>query len=177
MRGYFGIGVEGISKPMNVGNLMRSAHAFGAGFFFTIAAAYQPKGVRSDTAQTPDHVPFYRFDTAADLTLPEGCTLVGVELMEDAVDLPVFPHPLTAAYVLGRERGSLTPELVARCDRIVRIPTKFAINVGVAGAIVMYDRVLSLGRYGDRPLNPRAKPEPRSAHVYGEPINRNREQP
>ncbi|MEX2009990.1 MAG: TrmH family RNA methyltransferase, partial [Dongiaceae bacterium] len=29
MRGYFGIGVEGISKPMNLGNLMRSAHAFG----------------------------------------------------------------------------------------------------------------------------------------------------
>src|SRR3546814_2552323 len=28
MRGYFGIGVEGISKPMNVGNLFRSAHAF-----------------------------------------------------------------------------------------------------------------------------------------------------
>ena len=26
MRGYFAIGVEGISKPMNVGNLFRSAH-------------------------------------------------------------------------------------------------------------------------------------------------------
>ena len=29
MRGYFAIGVEGISKSMNVGNLVRSAHAFG----------------------------------------------------------------------------------------------------------------------------------------------------
>ena len=37
MRGYFGIGVESISKPMNVGNLIRSAHAFGADFFFAIA--------------------------------------------------------------------------------------------------------------------------------------------
>ncbi|MEE8144119.1 MAG: TrmH family RNA methyltransferase, partial [Kiloniellales bacterium] len=34
MRGYFAIGVEGISKPMNLGNLLRSAHAFGASFFF-----------------------------------------------------------------------------------------------------------------------------------------------
>ena len=25
-RGYFGIGVEGVSKPMNFGNLARSAH-------------------------------------------------------------------------------------------------------------------------------------------------------
>ena len=30
MRGYFAIGVEGIGKEMNVGNLFRSAHAFGA---------------------------------------------------------------------------------------------------------------------------------------------------
>ena len=30
MRGYFGIGVEGISKPMNLGSLFRTAHAFGA---------------------------------------------------------------------------------------------------------------------------------------------------
>ena len=38
MRGYFGIGVEGISKTMNVGNLFRTAHAFGASFVFTIDA-------------------------------------------------------------------------------------------------------------------------------------------
>ena len=37
-RGYFAIGVEGISKPVNLGNLPRSAHAFGASFVFTIAA-------------------------------------------------------------------------------------------------------------------------------------------
>ena len=30
MRGYFAIGVEGIGKEMNVGNLFRSAHVFGA---------------------------------------------------------------------------------------------------------------------------------------------------
>ena len=29
MRGFFAIGAEGISKPMNLGNLIRSAHAFG----------------------------------------------------------------------------------------------------------------------------------------------------
>lgn len=32
MRGYFGVGVEEISKEGNVGNLARSAHAFGASF-------------------------------------------------------------------------------------------------------------------------------------------------
>ena len=35
MRGYFGIGVEGIGKAMNVGSLLPTAHAFGASFMFT----------------------------------------------------------------------------------------------------------------------------------------------
>ena len=35
-RGYFAMGVEGISKPGNVGNLVRSSHSFGASFFFKL---------------------------------------------------------------------------------------------------------------------------------------------
>ena len=35
MRGYFAVGAEGLSKAMNFGTLMRSAHGFGASFFFT----------------------------------------------------------------------------------------------------------------------------------------------
>ena len=38
MRGYFGIGIEGVSKPMNLGSLLRTAHAFNASFVFTIGA-------------------------------------------------------------------------------------------------------------------------------------------
>jgi tRNA G18 (ribose-2'-O)-methylase SpoU len=38
MRGYFGIAAAGISKPMNLGNLMRSAHALGASFVFLVDA-------------------------------------------------------------------------------------------------------------------------------------------
>src|SRR3546814_8055789 len=61
MRGYFGIGVEGISKPMNVGNLFRSAHAFGADFVFAIAPAVNLRELhKSDTSETPRHVPLYR---------------------------------------------------------------------------------------------------------------------
>ncbi len=170
MRGYFGVGVEGVSKPFNVGNLMRTAHAFGAGFVFTIAAEYA--GASSYTAKTHEHVPFYRFASVAELNLPDGCALVGIELMDEAVDLPAFAHPLNAAYVLGPERGALSPALVGRCDHVVRIPARFSINLGVAGAIVLYDRMLALGRFGERPLNPRAAQAPRPAHIYGAPTRR-----
>lgn len=155
MRYYFGIGAEEISKPMNLGALMRTAHAFGASFFFTINA--HPKvreAYNSDTSRSFDHVPYYPYDKLEDLRLPKACTLVGVELTDDAVELPRFQHPSGAAYVFGRERGSLSPDLQARCSHIVKIPTKFALNVGIAGALVMYDRLLAHGGYPARPIMP-----------------------
>ena len=158
MRGYFGIGVERLSKPMNAGNLFRTAHAFGAGFVFTIDAAYSVKAARSDTSRTPDNLPWYVYDSAAELALPEGCKLVGIELLEEAVELPRFRHPLRAAYVLGPEMGSLSPALVERCDHVIKIPTSFCVNVGIAGAIVMYDRLITLGKFGERPLSPLGRP-------------------
>lgn len=155
MRGYFGVGVEGISKPMNLGSILRTAHAFGASFAFTIAADHKVRDVmRSDTSKSFEHVPYYGWDTFEDLVLPKGCALVGVELTDDAVELPSFRHPPAAAYVLGRERGSLTPELLDRCDHVVKIPTKFCINVGLAAAITLYDRTLVLGGFPERPLMP-----------------------
>ncbi len=39
-RGYFAIGAEHISKQLNLGNMVRSAHAFGASFVFTVGAHY-----------------------------------------------------------------------------------------------------------------------------------------
>jgi len=143
-RGYFAIGVERISKQLNLGNLMRSAHAFGASFVFTIGAEYKALEARSDTSKATGHVPLYNWRTAGELVLPAGCRLVGIELMEGAVLLPRFRHPPRAAYVLGPELGSLSDEMVARCDHVVQIPTQFCINLAMAGAIVMYDRMRAL---------------------------------
>ena len=75
-----------------------------------------------------------------------------MEILEEAHDLPSFPHPLRAAYVLGPERGALSPELAARCQHLVRIPAAFSLNLATAGAIVMYDRLRSLGRFASRPV-------------------------
>jgi tRNA G18 (ribose-2'-O)-methylase SpoU len=153
MRGYFGIGVESISKPGNVGNLVRSAHAFGASFVFFISPVADVSDIRvSDTSNASVHVPQYVYPDVAALTLPEDCTLVGVELTEDSIELPSFRHPLRAAYVFGPEKGSLSPALVKKCAYVVRIPTKFCINVGMAGVIALYDRMISLGKFAERPV-------------------------
>ncbi|MDE2515610.1 MAG: RNA methyltransferase [Rhodospirillales bacterium] len=180
-RGYCGIGVEGVSKPANVGALLRTAHAFGAEFCFTVGAGYDARGGRAaDTAATPAHVPLWRFADAEALALPQGCALVGIELLDEAADLPSFRHPLSAAYVLGPERSGLSPALLARCRHVVRIPTRFALNLAVAGALVLYDRLLQHGRFAERPVGaggpPAAATAPRAAgSSHGAPrFRRNR---
>ena len=173
MRGYFGIGVDRINKSMNVGNLFRSAHAFGAGFVFTVAATYtRSEGGRSDTSDSVAHVPFYSFPDVQSMALPEGCRLVGIELMDDAVDLPSFHHPPRVAYILGPERGELSSEIAAKCDWVVKIPTKFCVNVGIAGAIVMYDRIQSLGKFPRRAARPGPPNEELPEHQFGGPVLR-----
>jgi tRNA G18 (ribose-2'-O)-methylase SpoU len=167
MRGFFAVGAEGISKPMNLGNLVRSAHAFGASFVFLVKADYAVRSARSDTSQAEFQLPVYDFAAPEELRLPRGCRLVGCELVDDAVDLPSFCHPLTAAYVFGPERSSLSPAMLARCDHVVRIPTRFCINLAVAGAVVMYDRVLSLGRFAPRPLHAGGPVASLPEHVHG----------
>ncbi len=171
-RGYFAIGVEGLSKPMNAGNLFRSAHAFGATFLFTIGADYSARRASSDTSRAPVHLPLYEYPDVAALMLPERCRLVGVELLEQAVELPSFRHPRQAAYVLGPEKGTLSPELLSRCDQVVRIPTSFCLNVATAGAILMYDRLLSLGRFARRPVSTLGEAEAAAEHVQGGQIFR-----
>jgi len=155
VRGYFGIGVEGISKAYNLGAVLRTANAFGASFAFTIDAFHRTKEVkRTDTSNSETHMPFYEWEGLDDFVLPKGCDLVGVELTDQSIDLPSFRHPLNCAYVLGPEMGSLSPELQARCSHIVKIPTKFCINVSLAAALTLYDRTLCLGGHPERPVRP-----------------------
>ncbi len=162
MRGYFGIGVEGISKPMNMGSLIRSGHAFGASFAFTVDANYKVREARSDTSKTPKNIPWYDWSNLEDMILPRHCQLVGIELVDEAIDLPSFTHPRCAAYVLGPERGTLSEAMLDKCDHIIRVPTHFCLNVQIAGAVVMYDRIQSFSKFEDRPVMPGGSPRHKS---------------
>lgn len=178
MRGYFGVGVEGVSKRGNVESLMRTAHGFGASFFFAVAPVHdrgsgdRGRGNHTDTSETQNQVPTYVFADPEGMQLPKSCRLVGVEVADDAIPLPSFHHPRCAAYVFGRERGTLTGGMLKRCDFLVRIPTRFALNVAVAGAIVLYDRMLCHGRFPQRPLWPEGAVEPLPEPRFGAPLFR-----
>lgn len=175
MRGYFAVGADGISKAMNLGGLLRTAHAFGASFFFTVDSQVRLSDAQSDTSRAAGQIPFYAFSSLENFRLPVGCTLIGVEISDDAIELPRFRHPLRAAYVFGAERMSLSRAMLARCAHVVKIPTRFSINVGVAGAIVLYDRLIAMGGYPARPLSTRRQAtEVPPRHVWGAPVMRTR---
>ena len=65
-KGYFAIGAERMSKSLNLGNLMRSAHAFGASFTFTVGATYNAAEAHADTSRYGDRPPEFPPST-------EGC--------------------------------------------------------------------------------------------------------
>ena len=130
---------------------------------------------QSDTSRAEGAVPLYSYANVDEFRLPTGCRLVGVEITDDAIELPRFRHPTRAAYVFGAERMSLSSQVLKRCEFVVKIPTRFSINVGMAGAIVLYDRLISTGGFGSRPIAPGGTaaeiPPP---HKWGAPIIRSR---
>ena len=144
---------------MNLGAVLRTAHAFEASFVFTVKAHHRAREVHlADTAKSAAHLPLYEWASLDEMRLPKSCVLVGVELDDSAIELPSFRHPLNAAYILGPEKGDLSPAAKALCAHIVKIPTKFCVNLSVAAALVMYDRALSMGGFRERPVAPGGPP-------------------
>ena len=92
---------------------------------------------------------------------------MGVEFVADALELPVFRHPSNAAYILGPEIGSLSPEIQQRCRHVVKIPSSFCLNMATTGAIALYDRIRTLGNYGERPVSTTGESLPQLKHVQG----------
>src|SRR3546814_12865609 len=97
---------------MNVAAMMRTAHAFGASFVFSIGqvrAGHQ--WGRVDTSAATGSLPYYGFDDAEALLLPKGCELVGIEITDDAI-------PLDRKSVVSGKRVSVRVDLVG--GRIIK---------------------------------------------------------
>jgi tRNA G18 (ribose-2'-O)-methylase SpoU len=142
MRGYFGIGIENIKTEMNIGTLWRSAKILDASFVFTIGKRYKKQS--SDTIKAIKHMPLYNFDCFDSFynNLPYNCKLVGVELLNTAIEIKNYAHPERAIYLLGAEDHGLTNKAIDKCHDIIQLPGLTSLNVAVAGSIVMYDRFI-----------------------------------
>lgn len=141
MRGYFGVGIEGVKLECNIGTLFRTAHILGASFVFTVGRRYKMQS--SDTTKAWRSIPLYHhpdFDSFF-ASIPKGCRLVGVELHERSKPIKNYIHPERAVYLLGAEDGGLSGKAIKRCHEMIQIPGKHCLNVSTAGSIVIYDRM------------------------------------
>lgn len=137
-RGYAAIGLYRPKNPLNIGEVMRAAGCYGAGFVSICGTRFQRS--RTDTQEAWKHLPVLQADELLDLT-PIGCEPVAVEFIQTATPLPGFAHPERAYYLLGPEDGSLPAELVKRCKHVVYVPTRHCMNLAATANVLLYDRM------------------------------------
>jgi 23S rRNA (guanosine2251-2'-O)-methyltransferase len=139
--------LDNVRSVYNVGAFFRTADAASverlllSGF----TAAPPHKGI-GKTALGADAVVSWERLEAPEATLDElrhrGYELVAIETSETAVDLYEWQPRFPVCVVFGHEVDGVRPALLAKCDRIVRIPMygrKRSLNVATAGGIVIYE--------------------------------------
>jgi RNA methyltransferase, TrmH family len=125
-----------VADPGNVGTLLRSAAAFGAGVALSPGCADPtgPKALRASMGAVFT-VPTCNFDE------PAGTRVALVP--RGGVPLPELELEGDVVFVLGAEREGLPEEVLARCDAQASIPQSAdaeSLNVAMAGTIALYER-------------------------------------
>ena len=138
--------LDGVTDPHNLGSLIRSAA--GAGFGVVIPsrrAAHVGAAVRRVSAGAAETVGVARVGNlgqALDQARAAGLWIVGLDARggETIWASPLVEPPV--GLVVGAEDRGISPSIRAHCDALVGIPLSGAVgslNVGVAGAIAMYE--------------------------------------
>jgi tRNA G18 (ribose-2'-O)-methylase SpoU len=134
--------LEQLNDVENLGNLFRSARAFGIEAVLLDPQTADPlyrRCVRVSMGHVM-HVPFARFDVwprALDDLRSLGFTVAALTPASDATPIDEF-HAERVAWLLGAEGPGLTGEALGRADSLVRIPMADGVdslNVGTAAAI------------------------------------------
>jgi TrmH family RNA methyltransferase len=128
------LGLWQVDDPGNVGTLIRSADAFGAGVALSEGCA-DPLGPRALRASAGAifRVPLVEWETAPS---PRVALVAhgGVPLESAVLDAPL-------TFLLGAEREGLPEDLVAQSHKVtITLPgTAESLNVAAAGAIALYE--------------------------------------
>ena len=138
--------LDGVEDPHNLGAIIRTAHAAGAGSVIIPErrAASVTDVVAKAAAGALEHLPVARV-TNVNRTLEElkerGFWIYGLDERGDQ-DYDAVDYGEPAAIVLGGEGHGLHEQVRKHCDALVRIPMagKIAsLNVSVAAGIVLFE--------------------------------------
>ena len=152
------VAADGLTDPMNLGNLCRSA--FAAGAHGLIIPKDRAAGVTPVVAKAAagalEYLPVYRVTNLADgLTRLKD---VGLAIIGTAADAPqsIYHTDLSepVALVIGSEDKGLRPRVRKQCDLIVSIPMAApeigSLNAATSGAVALFEarrqRLISINR-------------------------------
>lgn len=137
MRGYAAIALDRCKDKANLGGVLRAAGCFGAAL--VLVSEGRMGKYSTDTMKMYKHVPCMEVRDVMQ-SLPFGTTPVAVEITDKARSIHNFIHPENAIYIFGPEDGSIQPKILERVPVIIKIPTKYCLNLAAAVNVVLYDR-------------------------------------
>jgi 23S rRNA (guanosine2251-2'-O)-methyltransferase len=138
--------LHNVRSLYNVGAFFRTADAVGLARLHLSGFTGSPpsRQIAKTALGAEQSVPWERSDAPALLEAlrRDGCETAAIETVDDALDLFEWQPRFPLLVVFGHEVEGLPPDLVARCDRRVRIPMagiKRSLNVATAGGVVLYE--------------------------------------
>lgn len=144
-RGFASIGLYKPKTGENVGAVMRAAHCYRV-------AQVNIEGARNGALRHPTntpmahrHTPTFLVDDLLDY-IPFDTQVVVIDLIPGAVPLPTFVHPERAVYLFGPEDGTLGKKHTDRAQHVVYVPTRDCMNLAATVNVVLYDRLVKMGR-------------------------------
>jgi len=128
------VALWGVADPGNVGTVLRSALAFGAGSVAVgpgTADPFSPKAVRASMGAL-FAVPLARVEAVDELP---GETIALVARAGEPLR-----GPGEATLVVGAERDGLPPDVVAACDGVAHLPIRSeSLNAAMAATVALYE--------------------------------------
>lgn len=127
--------LHGVGDPGNVGTILRSALAFGAGSVVLGPECADPYGPRA-----------VRASMGAIFSVPLARAAVGdlpgakVGLSPGAGEALAGPATGPVSLLVGAERDGLPPDVLAACDRVTHVPIATdSLNAAMAATVALYE--------------------------------------
>ena len=98
-----------ITKKSNLGNLIRTANAFGVSEVIVVGKrSYHEFGAFGTSGETRKRH-FFSLDDGRGYLKERGCTICGIEIHNSAVPVQVQPFSGSTAFMVGNEGTGLPP--------------------------------------------------------------------
>jgi TrmH family RNA methyltransferase len=139
------VALDGVRDPGNLGTILRTADATGAGGVVLIGESCDPFSVEAVRASMGSlfavKIARARFDEVLAFKRKRGAALWGASLNGRETNCEA-PPPEQVILLMGNEQSGLSDVMEAACDQLVRLPMRGradSLNLAIATGVLLYD--------------------------------------